>query len=234
MSTQPLLSVESVAASYGKYTVFDNVSLSIDSGEIFGLIGLNGVGKTTLIKLIMGLRDSEAGDVTFSEGSEFSYLPERFEPPWFLTGYEFIKFSLALYDKKITFDEATAEAKKVSLNPDFLKKKVQTYSKGMRQKLGLLATVLSGSSLLILDEPMSGLDPKARDEIKELIVSTKKEGRSIFMSSHILSDMHELCDRVAVFNGGSVVFLGAPAELLKEGRSKSLEKAFLKVIDKAL
>ena len=231
MGSETILSINSAAASYDNFAVFRDVSLDIKQGEIFGLIGLNGAGKTTLIKVILGLREADAGKITMKEGEHFSYLPERFDPPWFLSGFEFIKFSLKLYNKTITWDEAEKAAISVGLNEKFLKKKVNTYSKGMRQKLGLLATVLSGCPLLILDEPMSGLDPRARADVKKLILQTRKEGRSVFMSSHILSDMQELCDRVAVFNDGNIVFLGTPEELLKKGKSDSLETSFLNVIE---
>ncbi len=231
MSAKPLLKIDNATAGYGKSVIFENVNFDINEGEIFGLIGLNGVGKTTLIKVILGLKKAIDGGVSFQEGKDFSYLPERFDPPWFLSGFEFLNFSLKLYGKTIKFEIAEQAALEVGLDPTFLKKRVSTYSKGMRQKLGLLATTLSECSLLILDEPMSGLDPRARADVKAIISKTREQGRSVFMSSHILSDMQELCDRVAVFDGGQVVFLGTPAELLKQGKAKGLETAFLNVID---
>lgn len=234
-NSKTIISVKDLSAGYDdKAPVFDGLTFDIYENEVFGLIGLNGIGKTTLIKTILGLREPFAGEVIVDGGkkrkSSISYLPERFDPPWFLSGYEFIKFSLSLYKKTISYEEVVDIAKKVSLNPDFLQKKVQSYSKGMRQKLGLLATVLTKCPLLILDEPMSGLDPKARFEVKSIITEAKKEGRSVFMSSHILSDMAELCDRVAVFHGGKFVFVGTPEEMNKAGNGKNMEEAFLNLI----
>lgn len=194
------------------------------------MIGLNGVGKTTLIKTILGLREKFSGETNIKSKDQLSYLPERFDPPWFLSGFDFIRFSLSLYKKKITKAEAEEAVKRVSLNPDFLDKRVNTYSKGMRQKLGLLATFLTGAPLLILDEPMSGLDPRARQEVKQIIHETKKEGRSVFMSSHILADVAELCDKVAVFHNQSVVFMGTPKQLMEKGGSDDIEKAFLALL----
>lgn len=225
-----ILTVESLSSGYHKNVVVDNVSFDVKKGEVFGLIGLNGAGKTTLIKTILGLRQKLSGQILMGGRDQLSYLPERFDPPWFLSGYDFIRFSLSLYKKKISLEEAQAAAQKVSLDPDFLKKRVHTYSKGMRQKLGLLATVLTDCPLLILDEPMSGLDPKARQEIKKIILDVKAQGRSVFMSSHILADVGELCDRVAVFNNNAIVFLGTPDELKKKGEDDNLEKAFLAVL----
>ncbi len=228
----PFLIVDSLSSGYGKSNVVEDVSFSIEGGEVFGLVGLNGVGKTTLIKTILGLRDVRSGHVTHQGKEAIAYLPERFDPPWFLSGYDFISFSLSLYKKKISYEDAKIAAQSVSLDSSFLKKRVTTYSKGMRQKLGLLATVLTECPLLILDEPMSGLDPKARQEVKKIILSAKAAGRSVFMSSHILADIGELCDRVAVFHNKSIIFCGTPLALREKGEDKNLEKAFLNILSK--
>lgn len=227
---QSVLSVQSLSSGYDKKNVVENVSFEVGAGEIFGLVGLNGAGKTTLIKTILGLREKTAGAVIL-EKNKISYLPERFDPPWFLSGYNFIRFSLKLYKKDITKEEAQKAAETVSLAPEALDRNVQTYSKGMRQKLGLLATLLSGCPLLILDEPMSGLDPKARQEVKRIILDARAQGRSIFMSSHILADISELCDKVAVFHNKSVIFQGTPADMQKKGGNDNLEKAFLALLE---
>lgn len=229
--TQPLLSISSLSSGYDSNRIIENISFDIKSGEIFGLIGLNGVGKTTLIKTILGLRRKEEGDLSIDK-DKVSYLPERFEPPWFLSGYNFVRFSLKLYGKDFSMEQAEEAAQKISLDPAFLEKNVYTYSKGMRQKLGLLATMLTGCPLLILDEPMSGLDPKARLEVKHMIKDAKAEGRSVFMSSHILADISELCDRVAVLHNKAIIFLGTPAELQKRGQNDNLEEAFLNILEK--
>ena len=228
--TQALVSIDSLSSGYDDTLIVDQISFDVKPGEVLGLIGLNGVGKTTLIKTILNLREKISGDVLIEGRDKISYLPERFEPPWFLSGYSFVKFSLSLYGKKISYEEVSDAAQSVSLNPDYLKKYVHTYSKGMRQKLGLLATVLTGCPLLILDEPMSGLDPRARQEVKKIILDVKSEGRSVFMSSHILADMAELCDRVAVLHNKSIVFLGTPDELAKKSGESNLEKAFLAIL----
>lgn len=226
----PLLSVQSLSSGYDSNKIVNDVSFDIETGEIFGLVGLNGAGKTTLIKTILGLRHKEAGDVSI-EKAKVSYLPERFEPPWFLSGYNFIRFSLKLYGKDFSMEQAEEAAHKISLDPSFLEKNVHTYSKGMRQKLGLLATILTDCPLLILDEPMSGLDPKARQEVKQMIKDAKVADRSVFMSSHILADISELCDRVAVFHNKTIIFQGTPAELQKKGQNDNLEEAFLNILE---
>ncbi len=230
--SKTVLKINSLNAGYDKLAVVKEASFEIKQGEIFGLVGLNGAGKTTLIKTILGLREKFSGDIDIGGKEHLSYLPERFDPPWFLSGFDFIKFSLSLYQKTITKEGAAEAAKRVSLNPDFLKKRVDTYSKGMRQKLGLLATFMTGAAVLVLDEPMSGLDPKARQEVKQIIYETKAEGRSVFMSSHILVDVAELCDRVAVFHDSSIIFTGTPEDLRKQGGNDDVEKAFLTLLEK--
>jgi len=225
-----VLSLDGVNAGYAKTDVVTDISFDIPEGQIFGLIGLNGVGKTTLIKTILGLRDVHSGNIKHLGKENIAFLPERFDPPWFLSGYKFLKFSQKIYNKEISLDEARKLAGDISLNPDMLSKDVKTYSKGMRQKLGLIATIISGCKLIILDEPMSGLDPKARQEVKRLILNAKENGQSIFMSSHILADVSELCDQVAVLNDKKIIFKGSPAQMNKVGNDNNLEKAFLNLI----
>ena len=228
--TDSLLSVRSLSSGYGDFKVVDDVSFDVRAGEIFGLVGLNGAGKTTLIKTITGLRKKTGGDVVMPDNRQFSYLPERFDPPWFLKGRDFIKFSLKFYNKQISDEDIAKAAEGMSLNIKYLDEYVHSYSKGMRQKLGLLATVLTGCDLLILDEPMSGLDPKARHEVKEVLLEAKNQGRSVFLSSHILADVAELCDKVAVFHRQRIIFLGSPSEMVKEGGDNNPEKAFLALL----
>ena len=233
------LSLRGIHLSYGDYKVIDGLDLDVGKGEIFGFIGLNGEGKTTLIKALLGLRESDKGTIEINGKNRldpetkkfFSYLPERFDPPWFLSGLEFLRFSMSFY--KAPFDRAAIEAaaQSLALRPEVLSARVQTYSKGMRQKLGILATLLTGCPLLVLDEPMSGLDPRARALVKDALSKVREQGRTVFFTSHILSDMNEMCDRVAVLNKSKLVYSGTPEGLRKAGGSDSLEKAFLALID---
>lgn len=236
------LSIGSVEVAYGKTRVIHGISLDIAEGETFGLIGLNGAGKTTLIKSILGLRDVGAGEIrvfghppTHADSRRnYAYLPERFDPPWFLSGIEFIKFSMNLYGLSFVDEAARQAAIRLALDPAALDRRVQTYSKGMRQKLGLIATVMAGCGLFILDEPMSGLDPRARAAVKDLLLENKAQGRTIFLSSHILSDMDEICDRVGVLHEGYLRYLGPPAGLKAQTGTDHLERAFLKLIETPL
>jgi len=233
------LSIQNVNVSYDKTRVLHGLTFNIAEGETFGLMGLNGAGKTTLIKSILGLRDVESGTIQVfgqermtEEGRrQYAYLPERFDPPWFLKGMEFLSFSAKLYRQKLDDAQARAEAVRLGLDPAALDRRVQTYSKGMRQKLGLMGTVLTGCGLFILDEPMSGLDPRARAAVKDMLLETKKQGKTIFLSSHILADMDEICDRVAVLHEGHLLYTGTPGGLRGLMAADNLERAFLKCID---
>ncbi len=238
-SPQISLDVQNVSVAYVTENVIEDISIAVKPGEIFGLIGLNGAGKTTLIKTILGLRQQNSGEVQIFGQSvsdkesrkQLAYLPERFDPPWFLSGMEFVKFSLRMYGKPFNKDEVIEAAENLALDPAALKRRVQTYSKGMRQKLGLIATILTGCHLLILDEPMSGLDPMARTLVKDMIMQKKGREQTVFLCSHILADMDEICDRVAVLHSGRIQFTGTPEELRRKTGVENLERAFLHFID---
>jgi ABC-2 type transport system ATP-binding protein len=237
----PALSIRDVTVSYGSHAVVKSLSLEVHSGETFGLIGLNGVGKTTLIKAVLGLRNHESGAIEISgyerlrpeSRKKLAYLPERFDPAWFLKGIEFLRFAVSFYG--LPFDEEAAHlyCKKLALDSVVLSSRIQTYSKGMRQKLGLIGALLTKCPLLILDEPMSGLDPQARAMVKDTLKVARSGGQTIFFSSHILSDMNEICDRVGVLHGGKIVYCGTPAGLLTAGENTNIERAFLNLISGA-
>jgi ABC-2 type transport system ATP-binding protein len=234
----PAIALSGVSAGYGRLVAARGVSLAVHAGETLGLIGLNGAGKTTLIKAIAGLRGVQAGTIAVAGAAPggararaaLAYLPERFEPPWFLTGLEFLRFSTRLYGLALPRARFEAEATRIDLAPEALARRTGTYSKGMRQKLGLLATLLTERQTLLLDEPMSGLDPIARATTKALLRDARGAGRTVLLSSHILADMDEICDRVAVLHDREIRFVGTPADLRAAGGGGSLEQAFLRFI----
>lgn len=239
--TNVAIDINNVAANYGLGNIIENIDFHVKKGETFGIVGLNGVGKTTLIKIILGLMDASEGDVKIfgkeaveqESKSKIAYLPEKFEPPTFLSGFEFIKFSLSLYNKVFKKEAVEEAADRVSLARESLSRRVTSYSKGMRQKTGLMGTWLTECPLLVLDEPMSGLDPRARVLVKDEIMSCKKRGMTVFLTSHILADMDEMCDRIGVIHDGELRFIGTPADLKKQTDQEHLERAFLKVIEKS-
>lgn len=233
------IAVRDVSVGYDDdKAVIHNINLEVGHGESFGLMGLNGAGKTTLIKALLALRPPMQGEITLMGHStrdkvareSLAYLPEKFEPPYFLSGEEFIRFSLSLYGRKYDAESVLAAVDRLALNREAFGRRATTYSKGMRQKLGLLGTVLTGCPLLILDEPMSGLDPMARALVKDELMAFRKNGGTVFLCSHILADMDEICDRVGVLHDGELRFTGTPAALKKETGENYLERAFLSCI----
>lgn len=224
-----------IVKRYGTNLVLDDVSLSLTNGEIFGLIGLNGVGKTTLIKILLDLSRADSGAATFfgkpttqaSSRQNISYLPERFQPSRYLRGEEYLSLALSYFGKPYSAEQAHKEAEALDLSVEALSRKVGSYSKGMGQKLGLIGAFLVDAPCLILDEPMSGLDPRARIKLKERLIAEKAKGKTIFFSSHILSDIDEICDRIGVISNTKLIFMGKPEEFKKQFPAETLEKSFL-------
>ncbi len=241
MNTAPAslpLVVDAIHKSYGEHRVLDGISFSLKPGEIFGLVGLNGVGKTTLIKILLDLTTADQGSAhIFNERSttvkartKLSYLPEKFAPSRYLRGAEHLELALSYYGQKLDMGKARALAADLDLNPDVLTRKVGGYSKGMGQKLGLMGAFMVDQPFMILDEPMSGLDPRARIKLKDVMLRAKNEGKTLFFSSHILSDIDEICDRIGIIHNSKLVYLGTAAEFKPTFHEQSLERAFLRAI----
>lgn len=235
MTDQTPLAINEICKSYDHRTVLDHVNLTLNPGEIFGLIGLNGAGKTTLIKIMLNLANADSGSVAIygkppssvEARAGLSYLPEKFQPSRYLVGMEYLELALAYYGKKLDKEQARTMAAALDLDPVALNRRVGTYSKGMGQKLGLVGAFLVDIPFLILDEPMSGLDPSARIKLKDQLLLLKQAGRTIFFSSHILSDIDEICERIGIIHGGRLFFIGTPAEFKRSYNQSSLERAFL-------
>lgn len=232
------LKISEISKTFAQAPVLDKITFDVVQNEIFGFIGLNGVGKTTLIKIIFDLLDQDEGEVEIFGVSralpearrKLCYLPEKFQPSAHFKGEEFVKFVLDFYGKKFDEKKAREICQSLDLNFSVLKQKVGKYSKGMTQKLGLLAVFLSEADLIILDEPMSGLDPKARIALKRELLAYKKSGKTVFFSSHILSDIDEICDSIAVLNNAKIVYNGNPQGFKDKHKTDNLDKAFLKEI----
>jgi len=233
------LRVEHIYKTYDSRPVLEEIGFSLVPGEIFGLIGLNGAGKTTLIKIMLDLIDADQGNAeifgidatNLKARHQLSYLPEKFQPSRYLKGLEYLDLALSYYGKKLDVPLAREYAAALDLNPSVLDVRVGSYSKGMGQKLGLLGAFLVDAPLLLLDEPMSGLDPSARIKLKDMLMNCRAQGKTIFFSSHILSDLDEICDRIGVIHEGKLFFIGTPSDFKAQYGESSLEKAFLSSIE---
>lgn len=211
-----------------RVTAVDDLSLQVVQGEIFGFIGPNGAGKTTTIKVLLGLLFPTRGSIEVlgapagdnETKKHISYLPES---PYFyehMTGYEVLDF----YCKLFRLNEVARKRKigelleTVGLAKDG-RRTLRQYSKGMLQRIGIAQSLINDPKLLIFDEPTSGLDPIAHKDIQDLILHLKQQGKTVFLSSHQLSDVQMVCDRVAIINRGRLVKMGTMEELLHIGRT---------------
>lgn len=232
------LQFRNVTKRYPRQLALSDLNLSVNAGEFFGLVGVNGAGKTTLIKSLLDFCEIDSGSVEIfgtdhrqaQARGRLAYLPERFMPPYYLTGRDFLQFMARLH--RIAVDEAQTARMLATLDLDAsaLSKPVRDYSKGMAQKLGLAACFLSGKDLLVLDEPMSGLDPKARALLKKYLQQLKNQGKTLFFSTHMLHDVEALCDRIAILHNGKVRFVGSPQECCTQFGAENLEEAYLNCI----
>mgnify|MGYP001401658730 CR=1 FL=1 len=235
----PALRFQNVTKGYGASQVLREIDLEISSGEFFGLVGMNGAGKTTLIKCLLDFCALDSGTIEIFGTSHrltesripLAFLPERFMPPYYLTGMDFLQYMLKL--QALPYDRSASEAmlQALDLAPSALNRPVRSYSKGMTQKIGLAACFLANKDFYVLDEPMSGLDPKARALLKSHLQKLRTAGRTLFFSSHALADVEEICDRMAILHDGKIRFVGSPADCCREFDADTLEQAYLKCID---
>lgn len=228
-----------VSKRFGKTSALCSVSFGVPAGCIYGLIGLNGAGKTTLIKCLLDFTFPDSGDIrifrvpaTESRArGPLAYLPERFIPPSYLTGLEYLQMMSRLYGSAPQAARIEAAVAAIDLDPKYLSKRVSSYSKGSGQKLGIAAVLLSNRDLLVLDEPMSGLDPRARAFLKSEIKVAHGRGATVLFSSHSLADIEELCDSFTLLHQGEIRYTGGAKELCARTGAHTLDAAFLKAIE---
>ncbi len=203
--------------------VLRGLSLEVDKGEIFGFLGPNGAGKTTTIKAVTGLVIPDRGEISIADQPHDSMQAKRLigfmaESPYlytYLTGREYLRFSAELLEIESAEidDRVESTLARVSMT-DRADRKMRTFSKGMLQRIALGQALLGDPQLLILDEPMSGLDPVGRRDVRDIILEQKDRGVTVFFSSHIIPDVETVCDRVATVIAGSVRGIGAVRELI--------------------
>ncbi|HUT51347.1 MAG TPA: ABC transporter ATP-binding protein [Alphaproteobacteria bacterium] len=220
MSDAPVR-LEKIAKHFGGVTALENVNLTIEPGEFIALAGHNGAGKTTLFKIILGLVRPSSGAVSVFGAppqskravglrSAIGFLPENVTFAGNLTGIELLRYYARL--KRVPLGQCTDLLDQVGLG-DAVRRQVRTYSKGMRQRLGLAQMLLGEPKLLVLDEPTSGLDPDARRQFRSLLEERRRAGATILLSSHALVDFEEAADRIAFLREGRVVACGTIDEL---------------------
>ena len=232
-----MLSVQGLTKSFQRHfytprqTVLKDLSFSVRKGKTTGFVGVNGAGKTTTLKCVLGFVQPEKGEINFFGSGmltaelkqKIGYLPERPYYYDFLTALEFLKFHWDLSGGGPGFAQRADQVlNKVNL-PHVKNKDLRSFSKGMLQRIGIAQAILKNPEFLILDEPMSGLDPDGRILIKEIISEERKNGTSIFFSSHLLGDMDELCDDLVVIDQGLLVFQG---EIQAFAKGQGVEKSF--------
>ena len=222
-----MIKVEELSKSYRNKKVVNGLSFAMEEGELFALLGSNGAGKSTTIKMMIGLVKSDSGNINLPQGSTIGYSPETPYFPPFLTGEEVIKYygELQGIPKKELNDVCESLMEEVGLDNDGTK--VRFYSKGMLQRLALAQALLGDPEILILDEPCAGLDAMGRLEMLDLIQRLKKQGKTIIMNSHILSDIEKVCDRGIIMKKGKKVRDFVKSDITEE---MTLEKMFVEAV----
>ena len=229
-----------VRKRFGRHSVLADLSLEVRAGEIFGIVGTNGAGKTTCIKCLLDLCHVDAGRIEIfgrpasapESRRPLVYLPERFLPPRHLLGREFLDLMARMHGVEPSHGGRREVSAALDLAPTALDRPVREYSKGMAQQLGLAACFLSGKALFVFDEPMSGLDPKARLLARRCLAGLRARGATVFFSTHLLADAGGLCDRLGVLHDGAVRFTGSPARFAERYPAATLEESWLACISR--
>lgn len=234
---------KSISKSYGNKTAVDLLNLDIEGGQIFGFLGPNGAGKTTTLNMLTGRLSPSQGDVRINGTSiieaprqtkmKFGFVPDSPDQFLMLTGREFVNFMADLYD----VDEKMRKSRLEEMSEMFSMKevlddKIKSYSHGMRQKMMIIGALIHNPSVWILDEPMTGLDPKASHNLKLKMRAHADEGNIVLFSTHVLEVAEKICDRVAVIDSGKILFTGDLNEMRENfGKDGSLEEIFLEMTD---
>ncbi len=234
-----MLDISNLTKIYdGNVLAVDQIDLNVEAGEIFGFIGPNGAGKTTTIKMMTGMLNPNSGSVKMDgldiqknpieAKSKFTFVPDRPEIFDAITGYDYLNFIGDIYrvpvgERKERFEKFTIP---FEINKD-LGKPINTFSHGMRQKLLISGALLPNPKLFILDEPLTGLDPKSSRLLKDIMREHCNQGGTVFFSSHVLEVVENLCDRIAIINRGKIIAIGTVSQIKAQG--DSLEDIFLEM-----
>ena len=232
-----MIEFKNVTKKYGEKKAVDNVSFTVNDGDIFAFIGHNGAGKTTLIKSIVGIHDFDEGDILIDGISIkdnpleckkiIAYVPDNPETYEHMKAIDYINFICDMYEIDTeTRKNNIKKYSKIFEMEDKLNDTIDSYSHGMKQKIVLISALAHNPKILIMDEPFVGLDPKAVYDIKEILNEMVEEKKIIFYSTHILDVAEKLCSRVAIIKNGKLIKSGSMKEIKGD---KSLEKVFLEL-----
>ncbi len=237
-----MLSIQNLTKIYrGGKTAVSNLSLEVESGDIYGFIGHNGAGKTTTIKAVVGIIDFNEGDVLIDGvsikkdpmlcKSKFAYIPDNPDLYEYLTGIQYLNFMADIFQISKEERERAISLYSTDLNmTKSLGDLISTYSHGMKQKLAIIGALIHQPKLLILDEPFVGLDPEAIVTLKKIMHEMCKNGVAIFFSTHVLDVAEKLCNKVAIIKEGKLIVSGETEKLTG---GKSLEEVFMEVVGNA-
>jgi ABC-2 type transport system ATP-binding protein len=237
------IETENLTKRFGSLTAVDKLNLRVEESDIFGFLGPNGAGKTTTIRMMMGFIRPNGGDVKIfgeplSNGKEarmnIGYLPEEFELYGAMTAYENLDFFARLYVIKEGRKDRIGELFSLVGLEGEEKKRVRNYSHGMRRRLGIAQALINDPKLLILDEPTMGLDPKGSRDVRDLLKELKKRDATIFLSSHLLYEVQEICNKVGIINRGRLLEIDTIVNLQKRvgGEGNILEVELVEVDNK--
>lgn len=235
-----MIEIKNVTKKYGDVRALDDISFTVNDGDIFAFIGHNGAGKTTLIKSIVGIHDFDAGDILIDGISIkenpveckkiMAYVPDNPETYEHMKAIDYINFICDMYDIDIETRRKNIEKYSKLFNmEDKLNDTIDSYSHGMKQKIVLISALAHNPKILIMDEPFVGLDPKAVFDIKEILNEMVKEKKIVFYSTHILDVAEKICSRVAIIKNGKLIKSGNMKEIKGD---KSLENVFMELEDK--
>jgi ABC-2 type transport system ATP-binding protein len=235
-----VIDIQNVSKYFSKKAAVKNLSLTIKSGEVYGFLGPNGAGKTTTMKMILGLLKPDSGKILLfgkhagllDVRKKIGFLPEFAHFYQHLTGAEFLSFVGEIFHlSPVAIEKRSKQLlRMVNLPTESHNRQIGTYSKGMQQRIGMAQALMNDPEILFLDEPMSGLDPIGRREMKDIILSLKEQGKTIFFNSHILADAEAICDRVGIIHQGQLLLDDQVKNVVS--RTKSLEDVFVETITK--
>ena len=232
-----MIELKNVTKRYDSLTAVDNVSFSVKTGEYFALLGPNGAGKTTIVKMLLDFTRPTSGSLSLNGipsthaecRTSIGYLAENHHIPSYLSGWQYLLRCAELLD--ISRSDATDQCRRIVELIGMQGRehaRVGTYSKGMMQRFGLGAALMGDPKLLILDEPTAGLDPIGIREIRQLLESLKGQDMTIFLNSHLLSEVEKICDTAAIINRGTLLVKDAISAIVKDG--DTLEDVFVRLV----